>query len=72
MTLLGRAHPRVNSTGQCRVDTSQARPYTTWTLGQEDNNMQNQGTLKQRYEIYVEQAGSLGWEIKSFDEWLNS
>lgn len=34
--------------------------------------MQNQGTLKQRYEIYVEQAGSLGWEIKSFDEWLNS
>ena len=34
--------------------------------------MQNQGTLKQRYEIYVEQARSLGWEIKSFDEWLNS
>ena len=34
--------------------------------------MQNQGTLKQRYEIYVEQARQLGWEIKSFDEWLNS
>jgi len=30
------------------------------------------GTLEDRYAIYVEQARSLGWEIKSFDEWLNS
>jgi len=34
--------------------------------------MQNQGTLEERYEIYCEQARSLGWEIKTFDEWLNS
>jgi hypothetical protein len=30
------------------------------------------GTLEDRYEIYREQARSLGWAIKSFDEWLNS
>jgi len=30
------------------------------------------GTLEERYEIYREQARALGWEIKSFDEWLNS
>lgn len=28
--------------------------------------------LQQRYEIYVAQAKSLGWPIKTFDEWLNS
>ena len=30
------------------------------------------GTLRDRYEIYVQQAKSLGWEVKTFDEWLNS
>jgi hypothetical protein len=30
------------------------------------------GTLRDRYEIYVEQATQLGWEVKTFDEWLNS
>jgi hypothetical protein len=30
------------------------------------------GTLKQRYEIYVECATALGWKIKTFDEWLNN
>ena len=39
MTLLGRAHPQQNSTGQCRVDTSQARPYTIRTLGQQGKTM---------------------------------
>lgn len=29
-------------------------------------------TLRDRYEIYVHQATQLGWEVKSFDEWLNS
>ncbi len=29
-------------------------------------------TLRDRYEIYVEQATQLGWEIKTYDEWLNS
>jgi len=35
----------------------------------------NQGTLEDRYDIYVECLKSLGAsddEIKSFDEWLNS
>jgi len=35
MTLLNRAHPQANSTGQCRVDTGQGRPYTIRTLGQQ-------------------------------------
>jgi len=30
------------------------------------------GTLEQRYEIYKAQAQSLGWYVKSFDQWLNS
>jgi hypothetical protein len=30
------------------------------------------GTLEERYDVYCEQARSLGWRIKSFDEWLNS
>ena len=29
-------------------------------------------SLEDRYAIYVEQATQLGWEVKSFDEWLNS
>ena len=29
-------------------------------------------TLQDKYRIYVEQAKSLGWKIKTFDEWLNS
>lgn len=29
-------------------------------------------TLEERYQLYVEQAESLGWEVKSFDEWLDS
>ncbi|RUE86389.1 hypothetical protein IPC1135_29940 [Pseudomonas aeruginosa] len=33
---------------------------------------QTMGTLQDRYAIYVEQAKQLGWEIKSFEEWLNS
>ena len=31
-----------------------------------------QGNLKDRYDIYVTNAESLGWPVKSFDEWLNS
>jgi len=30
------------------------------------------GEKKDEYAIYVEAAKSLGWYIKSFDEWLNS
>jgi len=29
-------------------------------------------SLETRYEIYVVQATSLGWAVKSFEEWLNS
>jgi len=30
------------------------------------------GKLKDEYAIYEVNAKSLGWRIKSFDEWLNS
>lgn len=30
------------------------------------------GSLRNRYDIYVAQATSLGWPVKSFEEWLNS
>lgn len=29
-------------------------------------------SLQSRYQIYVACAESLGWVVKSFDEWLNS
>ena len=34
--------------------------------------MQNQGTLEERYAIYVDCMEGTGEYIKSFDEWLNS
>lgn len=34
--------------------------------------MQNQGTLEDRYAIYVSSAESLGWTVKTFEEWLES
>lgn len=35
-------------------------------------NNEAQETLKDRYDVYVACASELGWEIKSFDEWLDS
>lgn len=32
----------------------------------------NEGTLEERYAIYVAQMESLGLTPKTFDEWLNS
>ena len=32
----------------------------------------NQGTLKERYEIYKEAMIALGLEYLTFDEWLNA
>lgn len=29
-------------------------------------------SLKDRYNIYVRCATDLGWQVKSFEEWLNS
>lgn len=29
-------------------------------------------SLYDRYLVYVAQAESLGWKVKTFDEWLNS
>jgi hypothetical protein len=29
-------------------------------------------TLWDRYQIYVAQAESLGWDVKTYDEWLES
>lgn len=33
---------------------------------------QNRGTNDQEYQIYVANAESLGWVVKSYDEWLRS
>jgi hypothetical protein len=30
------------------------------------------GTLDDRYQVYLVIAEQLGWVIKSYDEWLNS
>lgn len=30
------------------------------------------GTLEQEYQNYVEAAEALGWNVKGFDEWLES
>lgn len=37
-----------------------------------DWRTRQQGTMEQEYEIYVANARSLGWELKTFDEWLDS
>lgn len=29
-------------------------------------------SLYERYLIYVSMADNLGWDVKSYDEWLNS
>jgi len=44
------------------------------------NDLENQlmlqhpvrGRLEQEYEIYVAAAEDLGWNVKTFDEWLDS
>lgn len=33
---------------------------------------QHQGSLHDRYEIYRANAESLGWPVKTFEEWLDS
>lgn len=33
---------------------------------------QDQGSLRDRYEIYRANAESLGWPVKTFDEWMDS
>ena len=33
---------------------------------------QQRGDNDSEYQIYVAAAESLGWEVKSYDEWLNS
>lgn len=30
------------------------------------------GSLRDRYNVYVQCATDLGWTVKTFDEWLNS
>lgn len=40
-------------------------PLDTWQT-------QARGTNDAEYQIYVAAAESLGWPIKSYDEWLNS
>jgi hypothetical protein len=40
-------------------------PAATWQT-------QQRGTNDAEYQIYVACAESLGWPVKSYDEWLNS
>lgn len=39
---------------------------------QTDHQTQPRGQLADEYEIYKTCAEQMGWEVKSFDEWLNS
>ncbi len=32
----------------------------------------DQGSLRDRYDIYRANAESLGWAVKTFEEWLDS
>lgn len=36
-----------------------------------DWQTQQRGALEDEYEVYVACTESLGWPVKSFDEWLN-
>ena len=52
----------------------------TDSLFQTRNDLENQlmlqhpvrGRMEQEYEIYVAAAEDLGWDVKTFDEWLDS
>ena len=33
---------------------------------------QSRGTNQDEYDIYVTNAQALGWEVKSYDEWLSN
>jgi hypothetical protein len=37
-----------------------------------DWQTQGRGTNGDEYQIYVAAAQSLGWKIKTYDEWINS
>jgi hypothetical protein len=39
---------------------------------QTSEQTQQRGQLADEYEIYKAQAEQMGWQVKSFDEWLNS
>ena len=62
--------------GKWSKETSTARP----TASEKNNGgyvpsewqTRSRGRLEDEYEIYVKCAEDLGWEVKSFDEWLNS
>lgn len=49
-----------------------AEDATQPTIPEELEGTQHRGKLQDEYDIYVSNAKSLGWNIKSFDEWLNS
>ena len=46
-------------------DNETLAPAETWQT-------QSRGTNDQEYQIYVACAESLGWAVKSYDEWLQS
>ncbi len=49
---------------------SQKNGYHTFTQPMIQTKVR--GTHEQEYEIYVENARALGWNVKTFDEWMAS
>jgi hypothetical protein len=47
------------------VEDSHLIPNANWQTPQRGSN-------DLEYQIYVANAESLGWNVKSYDEWLNS
>ena len=55
----------VDNKYQSIVDDIRLHPNADWqTQSRGDNNSE--------YQIYLAAAESLGWKVKTFDEWLNS
>lgn len=51
--------------GDTPADDPRLMPRADWQT-------QQRGTNDQEYQIYVANAGALGWKVKTYDEWLNS
>lgn len=47
------------------MDDDNLLPDADWQTRQ-------RGTNDDEYQIYVANAEALGWEVKTYDEWLNS
>ena len=47
------------------TDNNELLPNANWQT-------QQRGTNETEYETYADCAESLGWKVKTFEEWLNS